>query len=236
MRPPARAVRRAPGWRRCTTRSARARPSTSRGAAHRRSCTAPWPPRARPLQEIESAGGPSVQGVTMSFIANIVIAVTLASGTVDDGIKSGTGVVQSVDAAGSKAIVRTPAGPVTFITSGAKGLENLEAGKSVELRFFVNDGARLTEVSPATPAVVVAPPPPLTTAWSTAGTLASIDNDGTRITVLAPAGLVTLQATKELTLGLPLGQDVRVWHTGNVATKVDVLTAAQKPKAVSQLK
>jgi hypothetical protein len=162
------------------------------------------------------------------------------SGAPDDGLKLSSGVVESADAASNRAIVRTPAGRVTFMTDGAKGLENLVPGAAIELKYVLRDGARVTEVTPAQPVVAASAPEPLPMTpenlKSTAGTIATLDSTGTKLVVLSPAGLITFTTTPALTQGLLVGQEIRVWYfvaNGALANKIDVLAPAAKPKPVS---
>jgi hypothetical protein len=168
------------------------------------------------------------------------LLIVALSGTPDDGLKLSSGVVQSVDAASHRAVVRTPAGPVTFLTDGAKGIENLAQGQAVDLKYVLRDGARVVEVEPAQPVVSASAPEPLPMTpenlKSTAGTIATLDSTGAKLTVLAPAGLVAFTTTPALTQGLLVGQEIRVWYfvaNGAVANKIDVLTPVAKPKPVS---
>jgi hypothetical protein len=169
------------------------------------------------------------------------LLIVALSGTPDDGLKSASGVVVSADVASNRAIVRTPAGPVTFLTDGAKGLENLAPGAAIEVKYVLHDGARVTEVTPAQPVVSTAAPEPLPMTpenlKSTAGTIATLDSTGTKLLVLSPAGLVTFTTTPALTQGLLVGQEIRVWYfvaNGALVNKIDVLAPAAKSKAVSQ--
>jgi hypothetical protein len=177
----------------------------------------------------------------MSAFFPIVVAFALG-GAPDDNIKVASGTVESTDVAQGRMVVRTPAGPVVFLVSGSRGLDNLVVGRSVELHFFVNDGARVIDISPAnpTPQVVAPEPLPMTpeNLKSTAGTVASLGADGARMTVWAPAGAVVFQTNRAMTTGLSVGQQVRVWyfvHDGAQADHVDVLApASMMSKPVSR--
>ena len=98
-----------------------------------------------------------------TLICNLLLIATLgaapfpapSASPMEEDLKFSTGQVVSVDVTASKAVIKTPAGPVTFDLSQAKligadkkpiTLTALPAGQQVSIYFHIGHGAVAVEV------------------------------------------------------------------------------------------